>query len=251
VNLILAKECVVTEAEWLAATDSAPMAVFLRRATSDRKMRLFACACCRGVWPAFTDPRGRRSVDAAERFADGFIDRPELRATHAKADAAASLEELAWLASHRVARIAAEAAALESWSVHAALDAAGYPMQLWSGDPADQIVREGPCGGDACAEYRRRAADLLRCIFGNPFGPAPDLDSAWLAWQGAIVAQLAQAAYEERRLPEGTLDPARLALVADALEDAGLTDAELLGHLRGPGPHVRGCWALDLVLGKA
>jgi hypothetical protein len=51
-------------------------------------------------------------------------------------------------------------------------------------------------------------------------------------------------------MAEGTLDPARLTVLADALEDAGCTDADLLGHLRSPGPHVRGCWAVDLVLGK-
>jgi hypothetical protein len=62
---------------------------------------------------------------------------------------------------------------------------------------------------------------------------------------------LAQAAYDERVLPAGTLDTARLAVLADALEDAGCADADLLGHLRGPGPHVRGCWAVDLLLGKA
>jgi hypothetical protein len=65
------------------------------------------------------------------------------------------------------------------------------------------------------------------------------------------VRDIACGAYEERRLPEGTLDPARLAVLADALEDAGCTEIELLGHLRGPGPHVRGCWALDLVLSKS
>jgi hypothetical protein len=64
------------------------------------------------------------------------------------------------------------------------------------------------------------------------------------------VPQLALAAYEERRLPKGTLDPARLAVLADALEDAICSDADLLGHLRGPVPHVRGCWAVDLSLGK-
>jgi hypothetical protein len=47
------------------------------------------------------------------------------------------------------------------------------------------------------------------------------------------------------------MDPARLAVLADALEDAGCTDAELPGRLRGPGPHVRGCWAVDFVLGKS
>jgi hypothetical protein len=91
--------------------------------------------------------------------------------------------------------------------------------------------------------------ELLREMVGNPFRTVA-LDLAWLAWQGGTVVQLARAAYEERHLPEGTLDPARLALVADALEDAGCTDAELLGHLRGLGPHVRGCWALDLILGR-
>jgi hypothetical protein len=240
----------MTEAEWLAATDSVPMEVFLRRATSDRKMRLFACACCRAFWPAFTDPRSRRSIELAERFADGLVDRPELRPTHAQAEAAWSLEALACVASHPVARIAAEAAALESWAVHAALSAAGCPVPLWIGDPADQIVRHGPCGEDACAEYRRRAADLLRCIFGNPFRPAPALDPASLAWQSGAVPRLARAAYEERHLPEGTLDVARLALLADALQEAGCTDTGLLGHLREPRPHVRGCWALDLVLAK-
>jgi hypothetical protein len=52
-------------------------------------------------------------------------------------------------------------------------------------------------------------------------------------------------------LPGGELDASQLALVADALEDAGCTDAEILGHLRSPGPHVRGCWAQDLVLSKS
>jgi hypothetical protein len=64
------------------------------------------------------------------------------------------------------------------------------------------------------------------------------------------VRTLARAAYEERILPAGTLDPARLALLADALEDAGCDHDDLLSHLRSPGPHVRGCWALNLVLGK-
>jgi hypothetical protein len=98
---------------------------------------------------------------------------------------------------------------------------------------------------------RAHQAALVRDIFGNPFRPAPALDPAWLIWQGGTVARLARAVYDERRLTEGTLDPMRLSLLADALEDAGCADAELLGHLRGPGPHVRGCWALDLVLGKS
>jgi hypothetical protein len=86
----------------------------------------------------------------------------------------------------------------------------------------------------------------LREIAGSPFR-AVVLDRAR---QTPTVIALAQAAYEERILPSGELDPTRLAILADALEDAGCTDPEVLGHLREPGPHVRGCWALDLVLGK-
>jgi hypothetical protein len=61
---------------------------------------------------------------------------------------------------------------------------------------------------------------------------------------------LAWAIYEERSLSAGMLDMARIAILADAMEEAGSTDAQLLGHLRGPGPHARGCFALDLLLGK-
>jgi hypothetical protein len=71
------------------------------------------------------------------------------------------------------------------------------------------------------------------------------------AWNDSTVVRLAQAAYEERHLPAGTLDTGRLAVFADALEEAGCMDADILGHLRGPGPHVRGCWAVDLCLGKS
>jgi hypothetical protein len=88
-------------------------------------------------------------------------------------------------------------------------------------------------------------AGLLRCIFGNPFRPAT-LD---FACRTSAVISLATAAYEERDLPSGHLDPARLVILADALEDGG-ADPDLVDHLRGPGPHVRGCWAVDLILSK-
>jgi hypothetical protein len=90
---------------------------------------------------------------------------------------------------------------------------------------------------------------LLLCIFGNPFRPVT-LSPAVLAWNDATVVRLARATYEERHMPEGTLDNGRLAVLADALEEAGCSDADVLGHLRGQGKHVRGCWAVDLLLGK-
>jgi hypothetical protein len=96
---------------------------------------------------------------------------------------------------------------------------------------------------------RSGQAHLLRDLFGPwPFRP-PALDPAVLAWNGGAVRLLAQVAYDQRELPSGHLERDRVLILADALEDAGCTDAELLGHLRGPGPHSRGCWAVDLVLG--
>jgi hypothetical protein len=98
--------------------------------------------------------------------------------------------------------------------------------------------------------YRKRGlwqADVLRCIFGNPFRPV-SLNAAWIT---PTVTSLATVAYEERALPSGELDPVRLAVLADALEEAGCDSAEILNHLRGPGPHVRGCWAVDALLGKS
>jgi hypothetical protein len=89
----------------------------------------------------------------------------------------------------------------------------------------------------------------LRCIFGDPYVERPPLAPSVLQWNGGTVGRLAEAAYEERVIPGGTLDPQRLAVLSDALEEAG-ADAGLVDHLRGPGPHYRGCHALDLILGK-
>jgi hypothetical protein len=75
------------------------------------------------------------------------------------------------------------------------------------------------------------------------------VDSAWRAWHHGEIVSLAQAVYGDRDLPSGCLDAARLAVLADMLEEAGCVDAGLLGHLRGPGPHVRGCWAVDAPAG--
>jgi hypothetical protein len=87
---------------------------------------------------------------------------------------------------------------------------------------------------------------LLLCIFGNAFRPVT-LDPAW---QTSTIVALAHAAYDNRILPAGTLDPARLAVLADALEEAGCDNADILIHCRQPGAHVRGCWVVDMILGK-
>ncbi len=112
---------------------------------------------------------------------------------------------------------------------------------------AGDAARFGPA--EAAAKAARAAAEaevcrLLREFFGNPFRPAPAIDPSWLAWNGRLVSRLAHDAYDRRRFEE-------LPVLADALEEAGCDEADLLGHLRGPGPHARGCWALDLLLGKS
>jgi hypothetical protein len=85
-------------------------------------------------------------------------------------------------------------------------------------------------------------ASLLRDIVGHPFRIVSH-DSSWLAWNDGTIPKIARAIYDERAFE-------RLPILADALEDAGCDNADILTHCRGPGPHVRGCWVVDLLLGK-
>lgn len=120
----------------------------------------------------------------------------------------------------------------------------------WCEAPADLTGSLPPC----------HRADLLRCIFGNPFrswmrenafvAGAPVrskkiniVREAWFSWRNGLIPHMAATIYQQRDWPS-------LPLLADALEEAGCTEESLLGHLRGPGPHARGCWALDCILGK-
>jgi hypothetical protein len=220
----------VTEAEWLGRDKPADMLMFLReelagREGARRKIRLWVAACCRQVWHRLTNPRSRKLVEASERYADGEADFRDLKAAWDANGYAVGPEakgvRLARSASHRDIW----QGALESW---AALKAPAVP-----GNPE-------PALGE------RAQAGLFREVFGNPFRRVV------IATAGKTpqVVALAQVAYEKRELPAGTLDLARLLVLADALEDAGCDQPDLLGHLRGPGAHVRGCWALDLLLGK-
>ena len=109
--------------------------------------------------------------------------------------------------------------------------------------PRDIPVSNGNLLVNFDANYR------IRDIF-FPFdfgGIAP----AWLSWNNGTAVKLANAAYEERRLPDGVLDPARIGVLADALEDAGCTNDAMLHHCRQSADHVRGCWVVDAILGKS
>jgi hypothetical protein len=79
----------------------------------------------------------------------------------------------------------------------------------------------------------------------------PPLDPAWLTWNAGTVKRLAEAVYDQRALPAGTLDGAMFAVLADALEEAGCRDSDVLSHCREQGKvHVRGCWIIDLLLDR-
>jgi hypothetical protein len=232
----------VTEAEWLAANQPWPMLEFLyaRGGTSERKSRLFAAACCRRIWHLLTDRRSREAVEVAELYADRLLGLQELQAADAAASQATSGPYEATPRGQNGAHLHARMAAW--WTVASPCDPEESANRAYSATVCDP--------GDPEEEEPAQAA-LLRDLTGNPFRLPPLLNPAWLAWNGGVAWRLAETAYRERQMPTGTLDPARLALLADALEDAGCTDAELLGHLRGPGPHWRGCRALDCVLGKS
>jgi hypothetical protein len=90
---------------------------------------------------------------------------------------------------------------------------------------------------------RRAQADFLRDLFGNPFRLPPNIDRAWQAWRDGAVVKLTRTIYDDRAFD-------RLPILADALEDAGCDNADILAHCRQPGEHVRGCWVIDLLLGK-
>jgi hypothetical protein len=260
----------MTEAEWLACTEPAIMLGSLEGQASDRKLRLLAVACCRRTWHLLPDARVRGAIEVAERFADGLATAQEWQASWATAHAAARDADDAYGATGSAAigdadaeegrRAAAWAAIVGRAATHAARNAfdstasfaaktasaaASHAAEYAAAAAANttEYAFRAKARGDERAEHCR----LLRCVVGNPFRPVA-LNPAWLT---PDVLALAQAASEERQLPEGALDPDRLRLLADALEDAGCTNADILGHLRGPGPHVRGCWAVDLVLGKS
>jgi hypothetical protein len=230
----------MTEQEWLACADPRAMLEFLRGKASDRKLRFFACACCRLIWRLLTDERSRQAVLVAERLADGQATLDMLIATHADAGEASQLaytlalvddtneypssaarfasDDLSDVDMHHAASVCAADAA---WATSVAIDVKGY---------------RGP---NPYVASRKAQAALLHDIFGNPFSSV----SVHASWQTRTVVGLAQAIYDERAFD-------RLPILADALEESGCANADILNHCREPGPHVRGCWVVDLLLGK-
>ncbi len=199
------------------------MVEFMQSQGSERKHRLFACACCQQPSVLrYLSERSLALVDAACRFAEGAVDWTAVLQAAATAPAGPVTRR-----SYNPGRVS------PSSQAQRAVLALAYPGAR---EAAWQVYREGAnlLGPTPC--------ELLRCIFGNPFRPAA-VDPAWLHWNSGTVLRLATAIYHDCAFE-------RLPVLADALEEAGCTDAAILDHCRGPGPHVRGCWVVDLLLGK-
>jgi len=254
----------MTEAEWLACADPLPMIKFLRRQASDRKIRLFAVACCRRVWASLEHEELREAVLKAESFADGLVDRAEMLEANERArpvfvnihgkdggprrdnGPGAALTASAFPGPpkswHRIADALDDpwwedefdkgdrlAPALVT-AQHAARAAADLQGE---GNVLDSLV--------TIAEHRDQTA-LVRCLFGNPFRPPsvgpPSMRAEWLTGN---VKALAEGIYAERAFD-------RMPLLASALEASGCTSADLIEHCRSGGEHARGCWVVDLLL---
>jgi hypothetical protein len=204
----------MTESQWQAETDDPYSLInYLGRRVSSRKARLFACACFRRSKPELKRWE-QKIVEVAERYADGLVGEEELKQAE---EESVGKSGVAWVTL-----------TADWWTAVEAARAAGE----WRDEA-------GQCS-------------LVRDFFGNPFRPLPPKRgkrkwkenlAAWLAWNDGTVRKIAQGVYDNCAFDS-------IPILGDALEDAGCTEVAILAHLRGPGPHVRGCWALDLILGK-
>lgn len=269
----------MTESEWLECVDPTPILEFLQANVSERKLRLFAVACSRRVWDQIdeqevlrglsflvdqcgaadhsthiTSDCGRRAVHVAEEHADGLTDGAALE------EAREAVHELTYVGEYYAATKptiigrdstdygflaigtgaeAAEAACSYIERIHYAAYRSAEAI-AYLRCPTDSPLPSPDVAEQSCQ------CDIIHDIIGNPFRPI-SINPIWLT---PTAINLAQAAYEERIMPSCELDPARLVVLSDALEEAGCNDVGILEHLRSPGPHTRGCWALDLILDK-
>jgi hypothetical protein len=224
----------MTEAEWLKCADPSDMKYFLSECgpVNDRKMRLFGCGCVRTIWSDFPNDALRHAFQTSERYADGLASQGELN----------QARDMANTTYEGVGDIVADHSAI----VVIALcePTASFPGGAGSSAglaavAAELAVDRGEDWGEAFDRANHLYAHFFRCAFGNPFHPVK-VDPRW---RTETVVALATGIYAERAFD-------RMPILADALEDAGCDNADILAHCRGDGPHVRGCWVVDLLLGK-
>jgi hypothetical protein len=219
----------MTEAEWLACRDSGVLLPFVEHHLGERKFRLFAVACANRLIPHFASERCVLAIEAAERYADGLAEREEL--------AAVAQEFEAYLASAGPTLLMRNADHVVRWVV-------ADDCRLTASHAAGAAGNVAPpAPGSWSTGYQTEHAHqcaMLRDITGNPFKPAA-VDTQW---RTETARALARTMYDSR-------DFSAMPILADALQDAGCDSDDILNHCRDAyTTHVRGCWVVDLVLGK-
>ncbi|HEV3260070.1 MAG TPA: hypothetical protein VG013_24650 [Gemmataceae bacterium] len=242
----------MTEAEWFACTDPQIMLQFLlRNKASDRKLRLFAVACCRRVWDWLGD-RSRHAVEVVERYVDGLASGEELHiaakraadewvsefGTHHPSNAAYCLTLFGNTTAHDAA-VGVTAEVVEAVRCEACTTT-GISLQGWP-SKADPVVTKVciEAGEAATVTERETQSRLLRDMFHGPRRPVLVRSS----WKTAAVVELARQFYVEKTFH-------RLPALAEALVSSGCDNADFLDSFQQRGQHVRGCWFLDVLLGK-
>jgi hypothetical protein len=192
---------------------------------SRRKFQLFACACCRQASHVLNDERVVACIDYLERYADGKALREE----------GVSLIRDVVLLEESLERP-------RKWAAGAVVTSGLMDSGVFADSPARSAKSIAGCVRAALGQGQEAQIALLREIVGNPFRSVR-LDRTCLQRDSGAVPKLSQAIYDERAFD-------RLPILADALEDADCDDADILAHCRSGGEHVRGCWVVDLLLGK-
>jgi hypothetical protein len=233
---------VLNEADWLACPDPGPIIDFLNQgdAVPARKFFLAGAGCVRRVWHLLELPQSRAAVEAAERFADGHVTREALRAESDSAHDASRT----WAQSDPRFRAALASSQLrhDPRGNHGNAEHTLYCYcdVAWAVALASGTTEHTEAFQAARLVEFRQLATLYRCVFGNPFRPVA-FDPAW---RTDTAVSLARGMYESR-------DFSAMPILADALQDAGCEDEQVLHHCHdATAPHVRGCWVCDLVLSK-
>jgi hypothetical protein len=190
----------------------------IQNGASERKLRLLACACCRLVHQQRLIALGAiHVVDGAEASADGE----------------AVLGE--------ISRVAYEIYNKQPF-VPGSPDGNALGMMMATAHRSAGIGARGTSSESIRKQYRDQICRRFFCIFGDPFRQASG-DATWIAWNNGTVLNIAKAIYDQQSFRD-------MPILADALEEAGCIDREILQHCRQQEEHVRGCWVVDIILGK-
>jgi hypothetical protein len=221
--------------EWVACIKPEQFLQPLRFTAGDRKLRLFACACCHRVWDRFNGDQ-RHIIILSERVAEGHLGRSELMtALYSRIDYADrrwAYAERRWAIEGGNPLVGAVVATTQFPAVEGAIEAAEAVASV--------VFRDRGGSLPARDSEKSAQAELLREIVGNPFRPCHFSPR----WRTANTVDLARTIYEDRAFD-------RLPILADALMDAGCAEESILDHCRSPSLHVRGCWVVDLILGRS